>query len=312
VPPEPTEAPPAGVVLDGTLTVTFLQDGNDEPIAEAFVELTPRRADEELAGSGAWTDEQGVATFSELPRPDDGAEAIEWQLTASSVTNSYPNNCVQSSSWSGSVKAPAVVAAPPVTIHGLPASSIACGPDIVGSVVDADGGPFAVDLAQLVAVTEDGHEWEIEFEVAADGTFTVSAPPADSVHLTILSEVTRTAVAPDGCSYSYAWVVDEEIDLSGAEGDVGVELVASDEPVTGSCTTTPAPSDDAPAPTAVEAEATPPQTGNGPAVTPPATDTGGDAATSSTLSLSTLLLILLGGGMALVLAAPQARRKIRR
>jgi hypothetical protein len=316
--PEPPESPPPpGVVFDGTLTVTFLRELTDEPIAGASVELTARRGTEALAGYGESTDDSGVATFSDLPRADDGAEAIEWQLSAHWETRSYPNNCVQAVSTDGSANVAAVAGAADVTIHSVgSASSIACGPDIVGSVTDADGQPFAVDQAQLVAVADDGHEWQTAFEVAADGTFTVAAPPLDVAHLTILGEITRTAVV-DGCTYSYAWVVDEEVDLTAAvEGELAIDLVASEEPLLGSCEATPAPSDEVPAPS--DDGATPPltgnQPGNQPGITPPATDVAGTNDPTPATSLPGLLVAILLAGLVALATSPRiaARRVTRR
>jgi hypothetical protein len=313
--PAPTDAPPPGVVFDGTLTVTFLRELTDEPIAEAFVELTPRRAGEAMPGYGEWTGEDGSATFTELPRPEDGAEAIEWQLSAHWEIVSYPNNCIQAVSTDGSENVDAAAEAT-VTIHSHgSASSIRCGPDISGSVTDADGQPFAVEQAQLVAVSEDGHEWQTAFEVAADGTFLVSAPPVETAHLTVLGGITRTAVV-DGCTYSYAWTVDEDVDLTAeVEGQVFVDLVASEEPILGSCEATPQPSDDAPAPT--DAVATPPQTGNQPgdepAITPPATDATTDPATTAARPLPQILFGILLAGLVVLTTSPRfARRAARR
>ena len=73
--------PPADVVLDGTVTVTFIDPEDDGPIADAHITLVARRPDlgedsiiQTLTGQ---TDADGKAVLTSVARPDDGAPPVE-------------------------------------------------------------------------------------------------------------------------------------------------------------------------------------------------------------------------------------------
>ena len=163
--------PPADVVFDGTVTVVFT-DHSAGALPDADVALVARRPDlgaddviQELAGT---TNADGVAVFSGVARPADGAPAVTLDARAHLER---PNEC-----GGGSVVydgAESAAAALEVTIQiEVDQSTSACfAVPILGTVVDADGEPFEVATAIATVTEPDGSVDQPEVTVGPDGAF---------------------------------------------------------------------------------------------------------------------------------------------
>ena len=195
--------PPADVVFDGTVTVAFTDQGAGA-LPDADVTLVARRPDlgaddviQELAGT---TNADGIAVFSSVARPADGAPAVTLDAQAHLER---PNEC-----GGGSVVydgAQSAAAALEVTIQievdGTTSSCFAV--PISGTVVDADGEPFAVATAFATVTEPDGTVEEPEVSVGPDGAFAFMVSGWSEgtldVELTVTSEPMTVDDPRTGC-----------------------------------------------------------------------------------------------------------------
>ena len=218
--------PPADVVLDGTVTVTFADPTVDDGtgIAGASVTLEARRpdlgADVVIQTLDGTTDPAGQAVFDGVARPADGAPPVELAVTASvsrvTVTN---EGCLQADDLEGSATAEGAASVEIGVGVGSASSSIDCSPLVVtGTVLDPDGQPFVVATATATLTTPDGDR-DVSATVAHDGTFRIDVPrwdpPTDAtLELTVASAPTRTVDTGDGCGDTYALVAAHEWTLA--------------------------------------------------------------------------------------------------
>lgn len=124
--------PPAGVLLDGTVTASVARGDGSGPLAGAEVRLTARLddfPDQMLQELTATADASGIATFSGVARPDTGGPVVHLSLQASLTTSSVDaNGCTVSESWLGQTVDVVAAATVAVAIDAFPASSVSCPP----------------------------------------------------------------------------------------------------------------------------------------------------------------------------------------
>jgi hypothetical protein len=163
--------PPADVVFDGTVTVIFT-DLNVGALPDADVTLIARRPDlgeddviQELAGT---TDADGVAVFSGVARPDDGAPPVTLDARAHLER---PNECGGGTVvFDGTASAPAALEVTiPIEVDSAMSACFAV--PVRGTVLDSDGEPFAVATAIASVIEPSGSIEEPEVTVDGDGAF---------------------------------------------------------------------------------------------------------------------------------------------
>jgi hypothetical protein len=295
--------PPADVVLDGVVTVTFVAEGSDPvPLADATVSLEASRPTIEpvpFQTLTATTDADGRAEFSGVARGAEGADPVSLAVTA---TLTRANDCGGSETFDG---ATTVDAAAEVTVElvGSAASSCVAFP-IIGLVIGADGEPFAVAEAAATITYPDSEAQTVAVDVAADGSFAIllrgwAGGGSTEVQLLVLGE-TRQVPGDDGCTDVVADIADVAWTLDAPQAPDPSLVLASPTVVGSVCDGglgTPAP--EAPAPQAPA-----------PVVTLPPTDAlPGDPAASATRDPAGATLLVLG---ILALAAAGGWRLSRR
>ena len=163
--------PPADVVFDGTVTVIFT-DLHAGALPGADVTLVARRPDlgeddgiQELAGT---TDADGVAIFSGVARPDDGAPPVTLDARAHLER---PNECGGGTVvFDGTASAPAALEVT-IPIETDQALSACFAVPVRGTVLDADGEPFPVATAIATVTAPNGSIDEPEVTVEGNGAF---------------------------------------------------------------------------------------------------------------------------------------------
>jgi hypothetical protein len=211
--------PPAGVVLDATVTVIFTdpEDGG-AALAGADVELVALRPDlgedqvvQELAGQ---TDGDGRAVFTGVARAAEGAPPVSLEVDAHL---DRLNSCGGTERLSGSAGAPA---APDVTIavavDGRASSCVAI--PVQGTVLDPDGAPFAVAGASATVTYPDGDTTDPEVTVGPDGAFVFIVDgwlggAAASAELSVTGESTTIEDPDTGCEQLVALVATDTWEL---------------------------------------------------------------------------------------------------
>jgi hypothetical protein len=163
---------PAGVVLDGHVTVVFTNPGDDDaPLAGATVELVALRPDlgqdeivQELTGQ---TDADGRAEFTGVARTEDGAPPVTLEADA---YLDRPNSCGSTERLSGDARALAGLEVTiAVEVESQTSSCVAFA--VTGTVLDEAGSPFAVAAASVTITKPDGDVVEPEVTVDSDGAF---------------------------------------------------------------------------------------------------------------------------------------------
>ena len=206
--------PPAGVVLDATVTVTVVADQADgsvaQPLEGAAVVLRAVTNDfpddpiQELTGT---TDAAGVATFEGVARADAGGPEVFLSAEASIESSSTDGECIVTESWFGIVGDVPSSDGLDIPVTALPSSSIVCPPPDntlpEGLVADAslelavtfDGAP--VEAIVTAAISRDG--WVTFLEAATqDGIAVIDAiarPDDGGAPVDVL--LTATASIPD-------------------------------------------------------------------------------------------------------------------
>lgn len=165
---------PPDAVADATVTVTVSDpEATGAPLSDAGVSLTATRPDlgpgaviQELTGT---TDAAGVATFTGVARPADGAPPITLDVQ---VQQAQPNDCGGEMTWSGFATAPS---APTVEILApLDAGASSCRAfPVSGRVVDATGAPFAVASATATLTVPGAAPTAGDVSIGPDGTFSI-------------------------------------------------------------------------------------------------------------------------------------------
>ena len=204
--------PPADVVLDGVVTVTFVDAGSgNEPLPDATVTIEasrPADADptpfQTLTGTTAG---DGSIVLTGVARAADGAAPVTLTISA---TLARDNDCggVETIDGSTTVEASANIG---IAVVGHASSSCAAFP-ILGLVLDTDDQPFPVEDA-AATITYPGADPEtVDVDVAEDGSFGIvlrawSGDGSTEVHLTVLGAPQETPGAPD-CIDTIAQVAD--------------------------------------------------------------------------------------------------------
>lgn len=311
-------ADPTGIVLDGTLSVSFREPSPDggatpgAPVGGARVQLaaylTDFIEDPAIQVLEATTDAAGSASFTGVARPDAGGPDVYLAFDAFREVRSEDEElCAETRSWSGNVIDVPSLPAEPVAIVANPASSKACRV-LAGRIVDADGDAHASapGLSFVsVELPDGGGARAFPLVVSADGTFRQPLPVWGSmespavVSLTFVSETTRRAVVGD-CVRSFAESASWEGMLALEFEDPKLLEIVSTEVAGSACgvvSGTPRP------PAAPAAPTLPP--------TDAAGSLGGGHASGSRGSLVLVLGLLLavGGAAAAVGSAAVARRR---
>ncbi|MEJ7695471.1 MAG: hypothetical protein WKF78_02170 [Candidatus Limnocylindrales bacterium] len=319
--------PPAGVLFDGTVTVSFVDssDGGVGPLAGATVTMQAVRtgpADggviqddliQELKGT---TDAQGKLVLTEVARPD-GADAPPFQLQVIASlerTVEGENGCVNSFSYFGSGDAPAAADVTIELLVGATSSEECPSLSIAGRALDADGQPFPVVSAEASITDADGRR---VLEPVPGGPRTVgSRSPLPSwsdisaridVSVTIIGPKIETTTDAEGCVVTTSIVARGAWQLSDPEPPAPVTLTAKPEITSTVCGTTGTPEP-------VEKDGGPKSPGaeDGPRVTLPPTDRAGilspttDGTGGNVVGLA--LLILFSTVAAASAVVPLSRR----
>jgi len=318
--------PPAGAVLDGTVTVPFVDstDGGVGPLAGATVTLRAVRTssadgeviqDEVIQELKGTTDAQGQLVLTEVARPD-GADAppIQLQVTAGlERTTEGENGCVSSSSYFGSGDAPAAAEVTIELLVGANSSEECPLVSIAGRALDADGQPFPVVSAEASTTDADGNLSSSAFPVDEDGRFQVDIPRWSDISaridvaVVIVGPAIETTTDAEGCVVTTSLVARGAWQLSDPEPPAPVTLTAEPEITSTVCGTTGTPEP-------VEEDGGPKSPGaeHGPRVTLPPTDRAGtvspktDGTGGNVVGLA--LLILFSTVAAASAVVPLSRR----
>ena len=319
--------PPAGVVFDGTVTVSFVDDSGDGgvgPLAGATVTLRAVRTssadgeviqDEVIQELKGTTDAQGQLVLTEVARPD-GADAppIQLQVTASlERAVEGENGCVTSSSYFGSGDAPAAAEVTIELLVGANSSKECPLVSIAGRALDADGQPFRVVSAEVSTTDADGNLSSSAFPVDEDGRFQVDIPRWSDISaridvaVVIVGPAIETTTDAEGCVVTTSLVARGSWQLSVPEPPAPVTLTAEPEITSTVCGTTGTPEP-------VEEDGGPKSPGaeHGPRVTLPPTDRAGtvspktDGTGGNVVGLA--LLILFSTVAAASAVVPLSRR----
>ena len=193
--------PPADVVLDGVVTVTFV-DGSDgtTPLADATVVVEAARPDvdpmpfQTLTGH---TDADGTAVIGGVARAADGAPSVSLTISASLARD---NDCGGTETVDGSTTVDAT-ASVTVQLAGDASSSCAAFP-VLGLVLDGDGQPFPVEDAAATITYPGAAPETVDVEVAEDGTFGIvlrawSGEGSTEVHLSVVGAAQELPGADD-------------------------------------------------------------------------------------------------------------------
>jgi hypothetical protein len=300
--------PPAGVALDGTVTVVFHGPGYDEGhgIEGADVSLVvvdPTDPDVIVQEEHGSTDADGVASFTGVARMIDPALELELQVdVVRDRTVVDADGCTVTERLEGIATA---VAGLEVTIDvevqgqqgGRTCPPPIDGPAIVvaGHAVDPDGAPLAIVYGEALLGVD---EVALPVETTADGGFSVDVPVSTDptaerlLTLMLIGPDVRTVEDDEGCLITYTLVARGSWTIVGEETPEPRTLVAEEEPLSGVCggaTATPL----APAPR----------------VTLPPTDTAQHGLVTGDGGFATATLLLIAVSLA---AAGAADRRISR
>jgi hypothetical protein len=304
--------PPHGVILDAVVSVTFhepsTEAGSGAPIVGAQVTLGASLNDfgAEFFTVHGTTDATGTATFSAVPRSDDGGPSVLLRAEAELVRTHDEGGCTVTDSWTG--VAGDVEAGPSVTIalEGVPLSSIDCPPPDPTSQVTYDGAvvvrftdatgrrPLPGATVQLAAFAGVGRVPVGALSATTDATgrarFSGVARPSGELPVMLVAEASVVIIErSSGCSVRSTWTGHAE--ATAAEGTVNVvihgRLSASSS---GVCGATSAPNV------------------GGPRVTLPPTDGNGEPADRSTSpGLGAVLAFVFAASFAAALTALRRR-----
>jgi hypothetical protein len=214
--------PPAGVVLDATVTVNVTFEIPDtipvSPLEGATVTLIAARTDfpeETLQELTATTNDDGVAVFEGVARADGGQPAVHLTIAASHEFTSQVGDCIETTSLYGQVSDVLSSDGLVVDVAMFPSSSLVCAPPTgeelpAGLVADAgieatlalDGTPITGSVFAFIT----WHEWTWAIEAyAIDGAAVFEGlprpvDPSDpvDVQLTAVGQVDEVV---DGCTF---------------------------------------------------------------------------------------------------------------
>ncbi len=221
VPAASAAEPPAGVVLDATVSVTATaaaEDGGSSPLADATVTLIAYVTDfpeDPIQELTATTGLDGSAAFEGVARADGGAPPVHLAAQVLRETIEPDGDCVQAISWFGMVSDVESVDGLDIQVETFPSSSIACPPPDGGELpagLAADAtvevavslGGEPVEAVVHAVVSRDG--WAMAMEsVSIDGTAVLDGVPRpDDGGAPVEMVITASAGVPDaidGCTF---------------------------------------------------------------------------------------------------------------
>ncbi|HVL54123.1 MAG TPA: hypothetical protein VM344_07650, partial [Vitreimonas sp.] len=246
--------PPAGVVLDGTLSVDFREPSPDggvtpgAPVAGADVEVIAYVNDfpetNPIQVLTAQTDETGTAEFSGVARPEADGPAVHLNVNALQELERYDDNgCLIVETRFGNVSDIVSLPSEPVEVEAAAASSIVCR-SIAGRIVDARGVAHRAnpDLSSISIVMPDGGgAMSFPLLIDADGTFHQALPAWGTddnraeVTIQFLSAETGRTPFGDDCVRVTAEAVTWKEGLALAIDDAPVLELVSGEVVSEQC-----------------------------------------------------------------------------
>jgi hypothetical protein len=286
--------PPADIVFDGVVTVTFT-DPHEGILAGADVALIASRPDlgddatiQELGGQ---TDADGRIIFTGVARPAEGAPPIVVDAIA---VLERPNGCGGSIRFVGGATSEAAVEVT-IAIEAEGVTSACRAFPVRGTVLDPDGEPFAVASAIATVTYPDGETESPEVTVESDGAFSFMArgwlgDGVASATLEVSGEATTIDDPDTGCEQLVAFVATDTWELqSSTEEPPPRDIVAERVVLSEACGSlgTPAP----PAP---------------PTVTLPPTDTKDSGGAQGGDGLGAVLMLVAIG----LSAVAAARRRV--
>ena len=211
--------PPADVVLDGVVTIRFVDGVDGSPLAGAAVTIEASRPEidiEPFQTRSGETAADGSVAIDGVARAADGAAPVTLAISASLARD---NDCggVETIDAATTVEAAESVA---IDLVGDASSSCAAFP-VFGMVLDANDEPFAVDDAAATITYPATDPETVDVEVASDGSFAIilrawSGEGSTDVHLTVLG-TPREAESANGCTDTVAevadlsWTLDEPV-----------------------------------------------------------------------------------------------------
>lgn len=240
--PEGGSTLPKGVVADATLVVTVLDEA-DAPFegADVTVIATPTDGGDGLAKLGSVSGPDGLATFMDLPRPEDGGPGVTWDVYAQGRRSTTIDGCAMIESWYGSISLAAAAGTSTATIHLTPNVEEVgeCEPPPDGSpvlsgwVLAEDGSPIdKIERAAMLQWRPGGGGWLTQLTIGPDGSFetpvhawgTAETPSEVEIYVQgpVLGEVR------DGdCTTVMVLIAHEFLQLDLSAGDLAIPIITA-------------------------------------------------------------------------------------
>lgn len=218
VEPEPTPVEPLIVVEDATVTVAVALGGSSDPVAGAAVTLQvidPSDGEDPIQTWEGSTDESGQIAFDGVARPGEGGRPLTWVVEASATVSERVDGCLLAFSVSDWLSADAAAGSHELRVAVVPdpesVTSSECDPPgegapvLAGMVVAPEGNGLEVTLSRYLQQRADGATWGGDFEVAADGSFSIvlqawGTGDAVSVLQVEVAANREETTTPDGCT----------------------------------------------------------------------------------------------------------------
>jgi hypothetical protein len=321
-----------------TVAVTVVDEETHEPVTGAHVTLTGSVAasSEPVFEFAALANKDGSATFDDVPLSIDG-HLVSVSADASLTETTSADGCTISRTWTGGSEPMPLGPSTAIEVAVSRDTAVACDPPgrdapiVRGTVLEADGLPFPVDVGTISMHRPDGASWSSELTVGASGSFSsriepwgTTDEPADLL-VRVIGVVTATETEGD-CVYQLApsakFAVQVELAGGGSPDPIAIEAKVTR--VSGVCgaTGTPTPSHTpkpsrtpAPSPGSSGGATSPSPAQNMPSSSPvvaptlPETDTEPLTVDAATAQVTPIALVLVLGT---IVTATLARRTSRR
>ncbi|OGN87724.1 MAG: hypothetical protein A2X23_07785 [Chloroflexi bacterium GWC2_73_18] len=217
--PEPTPIEPLIVVEDATVIVAVVhaEDGSPAVRATVLLSVVDTHGDGSLvADYETTTDASGQATFDGVARPGEGGRPFVWRALASTEASTSVEGCLLTYLVTAEAEVDAVagtteigldLAGPgPETVRTSECDPPVEGaPVLTGTVVSPEGHGLEVTRARYLQQRADGASWGGDFEVAADGSFSIALQAwgtwdAVSVLQVEVAANRAETTTPEGCT----------------------------------------------------------------------------------------------------------------
>jgi hypothetical protein len=215
--------PPDGIVFDGVVNVTVREASAagaepGAPIADAEVTLLVTLNDfpeGELQSLTATTQDDGIATFANVARPEGDKPTVHLDAHAHQESSSRDNGCIVGTSWDGAATGIATEGPDELVIAATPSSSISCPPRPVvrGHVHDAAGHAIRIKSATVsIDAPPPGKGRTQRLPVDSKGAFELKLPEWDGndgptvLRITVTGAVTGHRTLANGCRQDLAQV----------------------------------------------------------------------------------------------------------